>query len=527
MARSENTIRFTGPRLDGLPLPSRKSDGSADYISYYDQVQRGLGIRVSSEGRKSFFLRTRDGKGKPLQTRIGVWGRVTLDFARDEARRLESEVVANQFNPGTTRRTQRAEMTFGELWKLRQAALIKGGQLTTAYAEAIYWDKYFLPWADLKLSEITQGKVKKWHQDLLEMEMYHQTPTWFRKDGRGNWEAMKVPKSGPREDRREWANRAKLPNWELRKVSAGTGKLVSKPHADKLLGTLSATFGFGRGTVGEDEKPYWTGANPCEFVSKYSEGGKRTRVIEKEEAPKFFANVDKLPELWRDYFYVLLYTGARSGNVKAMKWEHLLLESQVWRIPADETKTKKEYRASLSTPAIEILKRRQQVATSDWVFPSPRSKSGHIITPDKQWATAISAARITNLTRHDLRHTLITWARENRHSAKTVGNQAGHTNVKTTDDYTHFSDEAKLAAMESAAERAAIYAKRPVKELGNPPPTRDPGRRARVQRQQDAGPKKRQGRATDTERDHQPSGKAASAARRGSAARAKSAGSPR
>jgi len=180
LARSDKTIRFTSSRLEGLPAPPRRSNGASTYDCYYDEVQRGLGLRVSSEGRKSFFLLTRDNRGGTVRTRIGILGRIDLEFARDEARRLEGEVVANQFSPSTVRKSLRSEMTFGELRKLRDAALRKENQLSTAYAESCYWDKYFAQWENLKLSDITQGKVKKWHQDLLECETEQRTRTWFR-----------------------------------------------------------------------------------------------------------------------------------------------------------------------------------------------------------------------------------------------------------------------------------------------------------------------------------------------------------
>ena len=52
------------------------------------------------------------------------------------------------------------------------------------------------------------------------------------------------------------------------------------------------------------------------------------------EIPRFFAALDAEPNRdWRDYFMLVLLTGARKEDVLSMRWEALNLEEGVWSLP--------------------------------------------------------------------------------------------------------------------------------------------------------------------------------------------------
>jgi len=73
----------------------------------------------------------------------------------------------------------------------------------------------------------------------------------------------------------------------------------------------------------------------------------------------------------RNVMRMLISTGARRSEVSQMQWSEVDLESGVWTLPADRTKTRQQRRVSLSSFSLSILKQQQQLSRSAFVFESP------------------------------------------------------------------------------------------------------------------------------------------------------------
>ena len=79
-----------------------------------------------------------------------------------------------------------------------------------------------------------------------------------------------------------------------------------------------------------------------------------------------------------------LLTGARKTNVQAMRWADIDFTTNLWRIP--ETKSGKPVVVPLVAEAVALLSQRKESANgSPWVFPSKRSKAGHISEIKAAW----------------------------------------------------------------------------------------------------------------------------------------------
>jgi integrase len=72
------------------------------------------------------------------------------------------------------------------------------------------------------------------------------------------------------------------------------------------------------------------------------------------------------------YFKLSLLTAQRGGEVRAMRWVDVDLETRWWTIPAEVAKNGLAHRVPLSHAAHELLLPLQATAASPWVFPSPR-----------------------------------------------------------------------------------------------------------------------------------------------------------
>jgi len=177
----------------------------------------------------------------------------------------------------------------------------------------------------------------------------------------------------------------------------------------------------------------WNKPNPAYAVKRFKEHS-RERFLSVQEMKAFLTALEKETcEMVRDYLYISLFTGARRSNVQAMRWQDIDFESAQWVIPM--TKNGKSHIIPLVEQAVEILKRRRLKTNSEWVFPSKRSKSGHLENPCCIWNDVLKRAGITNLRIHDLRRTLGSWQAALGANSYVIGKSLGHSSQHATAIY--------------------------------------------------------------------------------------------
>jgi integrase len=130
-------------------------------------------------------------------------------------------------------------------------------------------------------------------------------------------------------------------------------------------------------------------------------------------------------ETQRDFFIVLLLTGARRSNCEAMAWKDIDLAGGYWRIPGSEAKGGKPVIIPLSPLVHDILKRRREATKSQWVF-SSGNRGGHIVDPKWGWKRIIKRAGLQDVRPHDLRRTLGSWQALLGASETLIGKTLGH-----------------------------------------------------------------------------------------------------
>ena len=78
-------------------------------------------------------------------------------------------------------------------------------------------------------------------------------------------------------------------------------------------------------------------------------------------------------------FEFLVLTAARSGEVRGARWEEIDFESATWTVPAERMKAARKHRVPMSSQALEVLHRAQELADgTGLVFPSP---TGRVLSP--------------------------------------------------------------------------------------------------------------------------------------------------
>src|SRR5690242_13205748 len=78
-----------------------------------DDIVRGLGVRITASGAKSFIFEARI-KGRPRRFTLGPWPDLNVKLARERALETRTRIAKGE-DPATEAAAARKEATFGEL----------------------------------------------------------------------------------------------------------------------------------------------------------------------------------------------------------------------------------------------------------------------------------------------------------------------------------------------------------------------------------------------------------------------------
>jgi integrase len=164
------------------------------------------------------------------------------------------------------------------------------------------------------------------------------------------------------------------------------------------------------------------------------------RTPDKKHSPKS-ANYGWQP--LRDVLLIMLDTGMRPAEVFRMEWEQVHWDRGSIFVPRSKSRKSKRY-VPLSDRVRAALRVRSR--GSRFVFPSDRSRSGHIETVQKQFARAKKLAGLPGpVVLYCARHRFSTDAMEGTGNLMAVMNVMGHSKPEVTRIYQH-PDLAQIGA---------------------------------------------------------------------------------
>ena len=111
-------------------------------------------------------------------------------------------------------------------------------------------------------------------------------------------------------------------------------------------------------------------------------------------------------------FKFLVLTAARSGEVRGATWNEIDFENALWTIPAARMKVRREHRVPLSTGAIEVLRKAQELSIDGgpYIFPNDltpsKSLSDNALSYMLRWVGIPAVV-------HGFRSSFRDWAAEN------------------------------------------------------------------------------------------------------------------
>jgi integrase len=181
--------------------------------------------------------------------------------------------------------------------------------------------------------------------------------------------------------------------------------------------------------------------NPVQGLEKNQEG-RRNRYLSMDELERLTAVLNHHPNRrCANIIKLLLFTGARRGEVMNATWDQFDLEEGVWVKPSAHTKQRKEHRVPLSEEAVELLSDiKSEAASSPYVFPgkSPERPLSEIKT---FWMGVCRKAGLEDFRIHDLRHTYASILASEGLGLPIIGALLGHTQPQTTARYSHLYDD--------------------------------------------------------------------------------------
>ncbi len=314
---------------------------------FWDEIIPGsFGVRVTDRGSKTFILRYRFG-GRRRRLTLGRYQVLSLATARRMALDLLGEASEGE-DPSEKRREEKNAETFKELAQVYLEMHARPHKKPASIKEDTrILNTYLLPaWGRRKFQSITRSDVIR----LLD--------------------EVKFKRGAP-----VMANRV------------------------KALASTIFNFASKKALVPE------TFANPCANVEQPTKEESRERVLNDDEIKALWKHLDTRAEPTASIYRLVLLTGQRPGEVKAMRWRDVDTEN-IWTIPATETKNKREHKVPLSSHALAVMEQlRPLTGDTEFVFAAP--SGGHI-----QWLQKMSQ-RIQknvgfNFRPHDLRRTCAT-----------------------------------------------------------------------------------------------------------------------
>lgn len=196
-------------------------------------------------------------------------------------------------------------------------------------------------------------------------------------------------------------------------------------------------------------------ANPCRGIRRMKGERERVRYLEKPELDRLLEACKSKPDgkgaqYPRLYALVLtaLCTGARRGELMALKWADVDLEAGLARL--DRTKNGDRRTLPLVPLVVEVLSPFQSSDGSRFVFGAQAAAYRKPASLDTAWRNALARARIENFRFHDLRHCCASYMVQAGVDLAVVADVLGHRKLDMTRRYAHMRIETKARAMREA-----------------------------------------------------------------------------
>lgn len=406
-------------KLTEATVAALQPDGRDRVI--FDSLLSGFGVRLTPAGGRIFIAQAR-AAGVKRRVTVGTHPEMKVAAARDAARLMLDDMRAGK-NPVVERQIRREALTAG--------------------------DVTISDLADRWMAEVVRPKRKPRTLDDYERIVGQRIK----------------PELG------HVAVRAL--SWQM--VNQFHSGMARTPRrANYVVSTLRALLNFAE-RVGI-RPPH---SNPCKGVEFFRERARERFLSEAEigRAAEAIATAEGEGVIGPHAaagLRLALFTGARSGEVTAIKWEHVDWERKLARLP--DSKTNEPRTIHLSEAALEVLRGLPRVQPFVIAGAKPGAPFQNL---GRSWIVARKYAGLNDVRLHDLRHSYASLAAGRGVSLQMIGKLLGHKVHATTARYAHLAKDQVSAVNDELgnAMMAAIAKRQPARTANNVVSLKQPRKR--------------------------------------------------
>ena len=366
-------IAFTAARVSGFKCPSDKKQAFL-----WDATAPGLGLRATPAGKSAYVFQSVY-QGKDIRLTIGSPTAWSIPEAQAKARELQ-RLIDEGKDPRDLKRDALAAQAEKQAAAAAKVEADKAAALTVGEVWGDYIEKRRPFWGELH------------YRDHIDKAKAGGLPSGRRGGGK------QLTKPGPLAALMPLAlkdlDQATIERW-----AANEGK--TRPSSARLAWRLLTVF-----LTWCAEQPEYANLLPDKNPAKtkkareaLGKAGTKSDVLQREQLAAWFAAVQQIQNpVIAACLQMMLLTGARPGEVLALRWEDVNTQWKGISIRDKVEGTREIPATPYMLHLLAALPRR-----NEWVFSSPTSASGCLTEPNNPHTRACAAAGLEGLTLHGLR----------------------------------------------------------------------------------------------------------------------------
>lgn len=375
----------------------------------WDRDLTGFGVRVYPNGRKAYVVQTRNAEGRTRRPSLGRHGQITADLARKKALEVLSDFAKGQ-DPSAKKKATSNNLSVTELCERYCAEVLPTKKASTQATDTGRINRHILPLlGSRRVRSLTKDDIQRFVADVTN----------------GKTRATeKTKKHG------------------VAVVLGGSG-------------TARRTTGLLGGILTYAVEISVIDSNPALGV-KRTPDQKRERFLSDDEMNRVGlaltdAESDGANVLAVAAIRLFMLTGCRKSEILSLRRDEVDFQTRHLRLTDAKTGPRS---VPLNDAAIRILEDLPRIGSSPFVFPSD-SASGHIRDVQYLWRKIRKTADVEDVTIHDLRRTFGSKVLASGFSTYMVQKLLGHRDIRTTQIYAHYADDARQEASNVTAARIA------------------------------------------------------------------------
>jgi integrase len=352
-------------------------------------------------GKRTFILRYRGINRKQREFRIGTFPAIDVATARTLARQLLGQIALGKDPQHERRMNLHKANTFGQAV---DAYLVHAGsnhKKTSLREVTTYCNLYLKPlFGDEYICDMSRGLVQRKYDKLLDtraITYVNKMIAW----GRSIW------------------------NWALRRERV------------------------------EGENPF--------LIEKKKTKKRRKRILKPDEFAKLWTALEKhrhrgtICNVSLNAIEMFVLTPLRKTEVFRLRWNHVDDTNNMVSVIAHKNDhTAPDIELFITKPLRDLLDRMPRTRTG-WLFPSPKSESGHIENIDNAWKTIRDEADILDVTIHDMRRSWNSTGGALGFNPHEMANVIGNSPKVNEEHYWHLLEDKRREISEQVANQIASF----------------------------------------------------------------------